>query len=523
MVGPLLTDPTSLVTTINHYIPETPLEHALKESSSMERLRAFMHTPQACELCSHTYTPILLAKLVCPTLSYVDMVQTTTQTLHCHCPSCNSSICIACLRKGCDNTCTAKPDSCVNIAHCSNSRVLLLYRILASLDKFYLFEKRSEKVTTQSNNPISNGSGTGYATGHRISRQSSIIAPARPSGQRDMQLLSFFRGVGWILATSATDMGLLDILRLSLLDVAIEEFLRNDSISDLSEKLELCASFLTCLESIGKNPYLVEFYTEKRTEVAYSDGLEQIIGGNGRKTAKAMTGENDDRRSKTGLPLLSLMEKVCQQAETFCRTTGNAHRQLNLEDIRVVNSINLCRSILAVRSLLQTTAIRCGLPISHSAERIQSEKETYALICAQLAYDELSNAYPNLRYHYVACANSLASTNPRRTITLAKELSTMATSLPPGIFVRSLPNRPDCIKVLIAGPEGTPYFGGLFEFDIFATANYPSEAPKVHFMTTSQNRVRFNPNLYAYFSLAITLIQGWESVFITDWNLARSA
>ena len=88
--------------------------------------------------------------------------------------------------------------------------------------------------------------------------------------------------------------------------------------------------------------------------------------------------------------------------------------------------------------------------------------------------------------------------NPKRTLTLAKELSTMATSLPPGIFIKSQQNRPDCIKALIAGPEGTPYYHGLFEFDIFATPNYPAEPPKVHFLTTAGGRVRFNPNLYAY-------------------------
>src|SRR5271170_1284142 len=103
-------------------------------------------------------------------------------------------------------------------------------------------------------------------------------------------------------------------------------------------------------------------------------------------------------------------------------------------------------------------------------------------------------------------AKTLKSVNPRRTITLAKELSTMATSLPPGIFVRNIPNRPDCIKAIIVGPEGTPYYGGLFEFDIFPPGGYPQDPPEVRFKTTGQGRVRFNANLYEYHQFLSLLI-----------------
>ena len=135
-------------------------------------------------------------------------------------------------------------------------------------------------------------------------------------------------------------------------------------------------------------------------------------------------------------------------------------------------------------------------------------EEIYKDSCSELCYDEFppsTNDYP-FTYYSDANAVHLVSLNPRRTITLAKELCTMGTSLPPGIFVRSMPNRPDCIKVIVAGPEGTPYFGGLFEFDIFAPTTYPATAPKVHLVTTSSNRVRFNPNLYAFVLLTTELI-----------------
>uniref|UniRef100_D8PMP2 UBC core domain-containing protein n=1 Tax=Schizophyllum commune (strain H4-8 / FGSC 9210) TaxID=578458 RepID=D8PMP2_SCHCM len=49
---------------------------------------------------------------------------------------------------------------------------------------------------------------------------------------------------------------------------------------------------------------------------------------------------------------------------------------------------------------------------------------------------------------------------------------------------------------MIAGPDGTPYAGGLYEFDIFLPLEYPRAPPLVHLRTTGGGKVRFNPNLY---------------------------
>ena len=61
-----------------------------------------------------------------------------------------------------------------------------------------------------------------------------------------------------------------------------------------------------------------------------------------------------------------------------------------------------------------------------------------------------------------------SSTNQRMRV-LHKELHMLRTSLPIGIYVKMASTRPDIIKALIIGPEGTPYEGGLFEFDVLCT------------------------------------------------------
>ena len=374
--------------------------------------------------------------------------------------------------------------------HCENSRAMLLFRILSSLDKFYIKERASEKSKSPSRTTVPKGTGTGFGSGfagvnpnvYYLPPQSSRSqeTPNRTSNaQRDEQLKSFYRGIGWILKTG-TGKGILEMMQMSVLSSAMEELLRNDSISDCSDRAVLYAAFLSSLESLGLHPGLSEFYTMPRDHVEFTDGLEKIMLGEG-SIVKATGVE-------TGVPLFHIMDNLGKSAETFYKTANQISGDLNIADTNVINSINLCRSILSVRELLRRTSQFDGVSP-------QANKKNYSALCSKLAYDEFPFDAP---FHFNNVSFTPTPINPKRTLTLAKELSTMATSLPPGIFVRSQQNRPDCIKALIAGPEGTPYYHGLFEFDIFATPNYPAEPPKVHFITTAGGRVRFNPNLYAY-------------------------
>jgi baculoviral IAP repeat-containing protein 6 len=85
-----------------------------------------------------------------------------------------------------------------------------------------------------------------------------------------------------------------------------------------------------------------------------------------------------------------------------------------------------------------------------------------------------------LRSHLYSYYNNdiSATVNSRRGhnsfVHLVKELAVLSTSLPPGIWMRVDETRIDVIKVLIAGPEGTPYQGGLFEFDVFVPLREPA-------------------------------------------------
>ena len=64
-------------------------------------------------------------------------------------------------------------------------------------------------------------------------------------------------------------------------------------------------------------------------------------------------------------------------------------------------------------------------------------------------------------------------------------------------FCISLPAMPQQMRCIITGPEGTPYEGGCFVFDLFFPSGYPNVAPLMSLQTTGEGRMRFNPNLYA--------------------------
>lgn len=53
------------------------------------------------------------------------------------------------------------------------------------------------------------------------------------------------------------------------------------------------------------------------------------------------------------------------------------------------------------------------------------------------------------------------------------------------------------MRVIISGPQDTPYEGGLFVFDVFFPPGYPNVPPLMVLETTGEGRARFNPNLYA--------------------------
>ncbi|KAG2388167.1 hypothetical protein C9374_001017 [Naegleria lovaniensis] len=89
-------------------------------------------------------------------------------------------------------------------------------------------------------------------------------------------------------------------------------------------------------------------------------------------------------------------------------------------------------------------------------------------------------------------------------------------NLPKNIFVKTYENRIDLLRAMIIGASGTPYFDGVFVFDIYLPHSYPSAPPVVKFFSYNE---KLNPNLYENGNICLSLLNTWEAKHDTEaWN-----
>merc|ERR1712070_907691 len=82
------------------------------------------------------------------------------------------------------------------------------------------------------------------------------------------------------------------------------------------------------------------------------------------------------------------------------------------------------------------------------------------------------------RHHRVVAMAAVGL--PRR---ITKETSRLMTEPPPGISATPYEDNLRYFNVIIAGPQSSPYEGGIFKLELFLPAEYPMVPPKVRFLT----------------------------------------
>lgn len=93
---------------------------------------------------------------------------------------------------------------------------------------------------------------------------------------------------------------------------------------------------------------------------------------------------------------------------------------------------------------------------------------------------------------------------------LTKEIGSMMSGLPPGIFVRVDQTKMNLMRICMTGPEGSPYQNGMFFFDVYFPYNYPAVPPKMKIITTGRATFRFNANLYTNGKVCLSLLGTWQ-------------
>ncbi|RXK38456.1 hypothetical protein M231_04221 [Tremella mesenterica] len=107
---------------------------------------------------------------------------------------------------------------------------------------------------------------------------------------------------------------------------------------------------------------------------------------------------------------------------------------------------------------------------------------------------------------------------------LQKEHRTLMTSLPDNILVRTYEDRTDLMRVLIIGPEGTPYADAPFFFDVFLNPfTFPNQPPAVFFHSHTNGHGRCNPNLYEEGKVCLSILGTWSGDKSESWSPSKSS
>ncbi|CAF0970037.1 unnamed protein product [Adineta steineri] len=101
---------------------------------------------------------------------------------------------------------------------------------------------------------------------------------------------------------------------------------------------------------------------------------------------------------------------------------------------------------------------------------------------------------------------------------IKRDISGIMKDPPPGMFISPDPDNLTKIHALVIGPFDTPYEGGFFYFILRFPPSYPHRAPRCRLMTTGNNTVRFNPNLYANGKVCLSILGTWTG---PSWSPAQ--
>lgn len=172
------------------------------------------------------------------------------------------------------------------------------------------------------------------------------------------------------------------------------------------------------------------------------------------------------------------------------------------------NDVDLATQVSEVADVALKISRRCVAAKPIADLSVISMRERYQSKLGPLRFDSVDSMQ---NHFFLKKSPSVPSTLNTRL--LFKELAAYRTALPveygSSCFCRVINNRLDMLRVMITGPDDTPYANGCFMFDISMPANYPTSNPKVQFLTTGGGRIRFNPNLYNCGKVCLSLLGTW--------------
>ena len=327
---------------------------------------------------------------------------------------------------------------------------------------------------------------------------------------------------------------LAEMVRRSPLLFKADEWLHNDSIDEIITQHGIyhpLLSFLNCIISNTDTDGLIHLNLPRYA-------LEsQLVHAT--FTGQSLTKVRDARTTGTMLPLVVLIGRLDIPSLIFLQTASShtADFQSSTEDGEALGLVKLIRTVCDKSMQLdkehaksqQATGPVPLMPVANprgpvtramsnkQADQVKGEeddkarKEAIAFHRANCVKELDDNIIlEGFYYKKDALAIEKLAPKPGRMKKLVSQVASLHRDLPEGIYVRHGESRLDCLKVLIVGPQGTPYENGLFEFDLFCPVDFPQSNPSIQFKTTGGGKAHFNPNLYHNGKVCLSLVGTWR-------------
>ncbi|KAK7999059.1 hypothetical protein PG991_014734 [Apiospora marii] len=271
-----------------------------------------------------------------------------------------------------------------------------------------------------------------------------------------------------------SNMGLVAFMlaRSDLLNWAAD-LLVNDSVQDIQKHFYLYDGLLDFIQSLARHPATNRLMTQER----------RIFSDEGKLIRLSF------------IPSKDISSKA------------NAKYKFDTEEADDANMRSWNRRLILIAKSYQDPKPAAELPVAATGT-VPSFAEYHRLnALAEVSDSEILSSHYFKKEADKIAISVLARKRMKRVV---RENTILQTSLPEGIFVRHGSSRLDVMKVLIIGPQGTPYADGFFMFDIFLPADFPQKPPSVRFRVTSTKGNGMNPNLYTDGTVCLSLLGTWS-------------
>lgn len=285
-------------------------------------------------------------------------------------------------------------------------------------------------------------------------------------------------------------------------------YLRNDSLFEMARSMSLYKSIFGLVRTLAEIPSYQDFFSSEDQSASVFSLLEQLqriaVLVDKLPSLNKEAKDKDDNKDEHQEDVKEAEPEVAEGSEKEL-----AH------DIKVTFEF-LKGKISPIKA--ETSGVATDSCEESNFVNLYRE----ALSAFQFGEADMKDKSGTYEHHYKTKISKEEASKPEKMKRIIQELSVLSTSLPchpsSSVFLRVDEERIDVMRVLITGPEGTPYESGCFVFDVYLSNNYPDSPPSFNLMTTGKGSVRFNPNLYNCGKVCLSLLGTWRGGPNEGWN-----